>query len=196
MRFITLLFIFILFSIGLVVAESNFNPLTKGYADTLYCHPYNLDDCPVNITTNITNIFNTSSFIGVVHDINGTNHTGNLSTSRIIKDSGTGWLGLFLDTILDIIFSDRGETAFKNESNNFELNQTINGSTICTPSNGLCNVTGGGGGGAAGIWINDTATNRATYNGGFNVNDTLNNNIAIYTENDTQGRSYVVFGFQ
>jgi hypothetical protein len=67
------------------------------------------------------------------HELNGTNHTGNLSANRVVKDSGTNYLGEFMDSIIDqlyIIIDDLVGQAhthdqYLNTSNNVQFNSTM-----------------------------------------------------------------------
>ncbi len=52
------------------------------------------------------------------HILNGTNHTGNLSTERVVKDTGTNWLSRLLDFILDDLWN-----------RDVSINNTVNNNT-------------------------------------------------------------------
>ena len=64
-----------------------------------------------------------------VHELNGTNHTGNLSSNRVVKDTGTNFIGSLLDFILDLL--NTRDDAINTTSNIEDLiNNTIDDKVV------------------------------------------------------------------
>lgn len=63
------------------------------------------------------------------HSLNGSQHTGNLSSVRVIKDTGTHFISLLLDSILDTLF-DRDVSINHTKYTDAEARDAVNGSGI------------------------------------------------------------------
>lgn len=87
-----------------LVLNNNTNVTLNAVIANMFCDA--LGNCITNLTGNMTVTANNYFYINnSEHRLNGTNHTGNLSSMRVVKDSGTSFSGWLLDSIIDY-FSD------------------------------------------------------------------------------------------
>lgn len=118
-------------------------------------------DCEGNVNGSGNGTFS-NIFGNYEHSINGSNHTGNLSSVRIMKDTGTNWLSRLLDFILDDLW-DR----------DVSINKTLN--SINNLSNSSIQKLAN----ESEHYWNDTGDSGLTgdYNGSYNLN--TNGNVIV-----------------
>lgn len=71
----------------------------NNFTETIY-----INECYLQNGSNCFSASGTSNL--TEHTLNGTYHTGNLSSNRVIKDSGTSFIGLLLDEIIDYFYDN------------------------------------------------------------------------------------------